>query len=857
MELSVGRTVRKNLQGSVLRLLPYVMVAVLFWVSGCNTVRFIPEGKFLLKKDPVVKGAKSVDTYYAIRTKANRRMLMGPKTFLYLYNIGKTIETDSSWLKARLMERENVRDYYYPFILKVLMKDIGEPPVLLDFESIRKDTINLRNLYFANGFFNPNIRVTIKDTTYRQNNPFYIPKAKIIYNINEGPPSVLDSLHFQIQDKTIASLYQDTIFASSLLKKGENYNHDKMSAERERIAGILRNKGYFNFSPGMITFLVDTTIECSSFGLSKSGLRNAKSDTIHCISITTVIKDTLIQYRIREVRDSLISSEATREDLFANFRTDSLSPTLREFLEIPAKVVRDTGIHLRFRVSRDLLRDINFDFIGRKIQLKEGELYSREKAIKTQRGLQSLTMFQYVTMTYAPNDSLKTIDVKITNKLSPRYQLKAGAESFTNVVNDNSTINSSFNISLGVNGSLRNRNTFSHSEQSEVSGAFLIGLYQANQDTDSARLRLLYEIRSKASIDYPRLITPFQKLNRKDFTMFNPKTTLSGSFRYESRREYQRITVGANYAYQWNYYAYSNRASSTLTPIALDVISVPSALMSEDFRKQIDSLPLLKRDFLPRFSSRIIYTFVHTDYMEKSNTPTHFLRLSLESGGMIPYFIDRITHGNQIDTSYKDHTLFNQTATPIDYGRFIKGTMEGKVFVPLWSTGQMVFRGFVGWSVRMKHTPVLPIQSRFFAGGTNGMRGWRSNLLGPGGSDVAYSNKNLPPGGDFMVEANAEFRFKVWSYVNMALFTDVGNVWMPNNTFAREVYGEKSTLKKENLLPGWDAGTGLRLDFSFLILRLDFAQQLFIPQYKTFFWNIDIENYTSTLNTSIGIGYPF
>ena len=134
-------------------------------MTSCDSIRFLPEGKYLLKKDPVVKGAKSVDTYYAIRTKSNRRMLMGPKTFLYFYNLGKIIETDSSFLKIVLLRRESIHSYYYHLALKVLMRDIGEPPALLNVESLKKDSVNLRNLYFSNGFFYPDIHYKI-DTIY-------------------------------------------------------------------------------------------------------------------------------------------------------------------------------------------------------------------------------------------------------------------------------------------------------------------------------------------------------------------------------------------------------------------------------------------------------------------------------------------------------------------------------------------------------------------------------------------------------------------------------------------------------------------------------------------------------------------
>lgn len=834
---------------------------------GCNTVQFVPEGKYLLQKEVAIKGNKALTSdqvYEAVRMRANRRMLRGPKTFLYMYNLGKIIEYDSTLFKKLLLRRDPIREYYYPLVIKSLTEDFGEAPVLIDVEAIKKDSINIRNLYFANGYFSPTITCET-DTPHRF---FQYQKMRLAFKIVENNPHKIGVLSDSIADPFVKSLYYQTLDKSTL-RINNNYNHADMDAERNRIAAQMRDNGFFNFSPNMVNFVVYIP-DTAAAKRNKYVPDGEYDQNATYLKIVTHISEKTIQYRIGVIKDSLISAffDDRKEDYFASFRTDTVAPDIR--VEIPTNRLEDTTLHLAFKVSANLLKEVNFDFIGQRIKLKEGEMFSRTKTQETQRDLQRLTMFQYVNMSYFPNDSTKTIDIKITNKLSPRFAQKIGAEVFTNVVNDQSNLNSGLNMSLGVNGSLRNRNTFSHSEQSEISLAGLVGLYRPRTGADSGQVKLLYEVRAKASIDFPRFITPSTRFNRKNFSMYNPTSSLLASVRLESRREYRRVTVGGNISYRWNHIPYKSLISSQFTPLALDIISVPENSLAPDFLQVLQRSPQLLRDFQPRFSSRTLYSYTHSDYMSNRAKPTFFLRGSFEEAGTIPYILDNLLGLTSLDTTtIADQSLYFDKKNPIFYARYFKLTGEGKYFIPLWKNGEIVLRGYIGTGLKWKNTLELPIQNRFYSGGTNSMRGWQSNLLGPG-LIPQDSNRIVPRGGDYALEMNAEFRFKMYSYFNLALFTDLGNTWFGYNSQLLALYptdAMKMVLIKpasepnrlSNFKLGWDVGIGLRADFTFLVFRVDLAQQVYLPQYQDFVWNINFEKDTRRLyrNLSVGIGYPF
>ena len=131
-----------------------------------------------------------------------------------------------------------------------------------------------------------------------------------------------------------------------------------------------------------------------------------------------------------------------------------------------------------------------------------------------------------------------------------------------------------------------------------------------------------------------------------------------------------------------------------------------------------------------------------------------------------------------------------------------------------------------------------------------------------GDTTFALTNQNLSllaPGGEFIFELNAEYRVDVWTYLEMAFFTDIGNVWFHDVERTREQLGVKSVIAPENIRLGWDVGIGFRLDFSFLILRIDLAQQLYDPGVERgcILGIKDIPPNEQHSQIHIGINYPF
>jgi outer membrane protein assembly factor BamA len=110
------------------------------------------------------------------------------------------------------------------------------------------------------------------------------------------------------------------------------------------------------------------------------------------------------------------------------------------------------------------------------------------------------------------------------------------------------------------------------------------------------------------------------------------------------------------------------------------------------------------------------------------------------------------------------------------------------------------------------------------------MRAWRLRRLGPG-STVKDFGQFPDRFGDVQLEFNTEYRFRLMTVagtkVESALFVDAGNVWFlkKNAGSADEVFNF-SRLGKDIAV---GAGTGLRLDFSFFLIRVDYAWKIKDP----------------------------
>ena len=157
-------------------------------------------------------------------------------------------------------------------------------------------------------------------------------------------------------------------------------------------------------------------------------------------------------------------------------------------------------------------------------------------------------------------------------------------------------------------------------------------------------------------------------------------------------------------------------------------------------------------------------------------------------------------------------------------------------------------------------TYTIPYDKYFFVGGSNSVRAWQPRRLGTGsyGTLKADGSRDYitEQPGELLLEGSLEYRFPVYSFIRGALFTDFGNVWTLQPDPARPGAEFKFDSFAKQFAVG--SGIGIRLDFTFLILRFDIATKVYDPTANVR-WAIRdaLRQTTNQTALNVGIGYPF
>lgn len=114
----------------------------------------------------------------------------------------------------------------------------------------------------------------------------------------------------------------------------------------------------------------------------------------------------------------------------------------------------------------------------------------------------------------------------------------------------------------------------------------------------------------------------------------------------------------------------------------------------------------------------------------------------------------------------------------------------------------LAFRLMAGGISSADSSGFIPVEDRFYSGGSNSIRGWNRSELGP------KRESGTPLGGKSIFESNVEIRYPVVWRLSLVAFFEAGNVW------------EKSWLYDFNDL-GYTAGSGLRIETPIGPVRFD------------------------------------
>ena len=794
------------------KILAYVVVALMAIVAiGCNVTRSLSDGEYLVanvkfeedKSTPrdqrITEDNDGLDVY--VRQTPNKRFL-GFNFYVWVYQKANP-EKDNWWNNFK--------------------RKIGEEPVILNKELTEKSINNLETYLRTKGYFHSDVTYDL-DTMRRPH------RVDVTYKILQGEPTRINSLNYEFRDSSLRNI----ILADSagcLLKHGDVLDITLLDAERERIASYLNNRGYFDFTVNNISYDVDT------LGHPYSA------------DVQMVVRPTLKDYDLRGM-------PVWEDNAIYRLRNINVYPTYDPMLRSTMGFTSSALIDTTYRGGLTIIRDLNArpqlrnSVLRRIIPLYPNYIYSSEQVTKTYNELMALGYFRNAKVDFTRvqgDDSFVTFmdvegddDVELTTtrerfldcNIYGTPQLKQSMK----VEVEASSTSTFYGLSATVGYS--NRNVFRGAEAFDISARFGFEFMYARD----VKKRSAHELGITAGLSFPRILAPFTV--RPGISISQPRTRLELAFDYQDRPYYERNIFTTRWAYSWKG---GERSSFIFRPVDINWIDVKS--VDEAFLADIDN-KYLRTSFESQLTAGLSASYTYNTQRSDMDRDATIVRANLETAGNLIQGLEMLFSHHAPGKDYYE-------ILGVRYSQYLRAELSVSQRIDLGHNMALAGRlyGGVGVTYGNSHDRSIPFDRMFYCGGANSMRGWVPRTLGPGNSLAVHGTKYPAQVGDLRLEANAEFRFPVWWIFHGAVFLDAGNVWYLRDTEdsnPEEVFHLDSFYKQL----GFNTGLGLRIDATFVILRIDLGVQLHNPgRPEGERWIHDFKWKNMALN--FGVGYPF
>lgn len=822
----------------------FFLLAVFF--ASCNSTKHVAEGSFMLKENVIfidsVKSKSSNLEKYVLQ-KPNSHVI-GLPLGLYFYNLGNPDKpkTPSKWAE------ENPRSYN--FIKKIFSEKQSiayarsfinlnnwflknEKPQILSSIKAKKTANNLWAYYKTQGFFKSEVDTIIKRNSNK--------KAVVEYHITKGKPTLLDTIKVTIKSPVLDSIYKNSQ-RESLLISGNQYNDQTFRNEASQVVKLFRNNGVFHFSEAALGFYVD------------SSRTDYKTNVDFLISANRLTEEngnyTEKPYKVHTIKEVAIITDysfSKKEDLIK----DTISYAGITFL------------------AHDQLK-YNPKYLSQSIFLKPGEVYKDTLLNLTRNHLNSLQNFKSTNLKFTQL-SETTGDLRMDIFLTPLEKYTLGLE--TEITHSNIR-----NIGSSAKFSVVNRNAFKGAELLKVS---LLGSWFNSNNGPG------WELGADLSVEIPRFLAPFNlaKFVPKEMS---PRTMVSLGSSFQKNIGLDRQTFTFDTDFKWQFNSKKTIQLEVLNTQYVKNLNVSSFfnIYSSEFTKLNDialiypgtNNPLPTDETKYSETLNFISTVANDAAFQISNPTEYNTVLNIQnrfnivtSDFLIPVIAYSFTYNNQSDFKDKNFSFFKirvsnsgnimgllsnnrninnkKTFLQIPLAQYFKTDIEYKKFWEVGNNAVFGVRTFLGAIITYDNSDIPFIKS-YFAGGSNDIRAWQTYELGPGRRNTGLEYNT----GSLKFLTSAEYRFDMFSKLKGALFVDAGNIWdISGSSFVDDESKFKNLSSLKNIAVG--SGFGARLDFNFLIVRLDVGFKTYEPYLNDTKW---FRNYNfANAVYNIGINYPF
>lgn len=460
------------------------------------------------------------------------------------------------------------------------------------------------------------------------------------------------------------------------------------------------------------------------------------------------------------------------------------------------------------------------------IKIKGGQKFSQKKINQSTEILNNIGIFSNLYYTYVvdPNDS---------------SQLKA----VLNLVPANAT-NVSFNINgnfktagyLGPSISVKTSqlNAFGKAENfsSEVDAYydFPMGLYR-NRISNSSGFSI------KNTVKAPLLNSKIRFPTTPNSIPFH---FASINLEYNNRINFFKIvSLNALYGMTWKSSKYMNHRIDWINTTYSSIIDA-----TPRFDDLVVKDPFLRSSLINQFIFGSSYTFTYDKRKKTQNLEGFYFQGQIELAGNLIMLAS---------SALKKNPLGSQKIFNVPFAQFGLLNYDVRYYKKIGKLGLLAFRHIGGFGAPYGNSTRMPYIRQFFIGGTNSLRPINARTVGPG-RYLEFEKGEVNQVGDIKLEMNIEYRIRLGSRLNAAIWSDMGNIWLLHEDVERPNSGIRwNKIIQDSYLT---AGVGLRLDLKFIVLRYDYGALVYAPIFadgSKWIW----QNKLPLWGGVIGFGYPF
>lgn len=623
-------------------------------------------------------------------------------------------------------------------------------------------------------------------------------KVKLTYIIDEKIPYKLGNYEVIIPNEDATRIIEKRI---NIPERGIIFDIDVLNEERTRIATRLRNQGYYNFQKELLYISADSTVGDYNID-AKLSLQPQFANNDSALNIIFT-KKTVEEVTIIAIKDAALNT---------NLQAMNLDTVYVEGFRVIYDPENET-----FR-PRTLIS---------KTYIQPNSVYNERLVDRTYSQMTSLNAVKYVNITFNENANGNINALVLVTQDKPNSISLDGE--FTYSSGD-----------LGVGGGIgyKNNNIFNGAEILSIG---IDGGYEAlgGNLTD---IQSSTDIGGEVSLTFPHLLIPSRK---EYYRRMIGSTVISTSVNFQQRPEYDRNIANAGIKYNWTW----KRINFTYNLVDISYIYLPR--MSEAFEElYMQPTSSIRFSYEDQF---IMQMGLGVSYSSKRNYSIlgnyYTIRASVKSAGNLLYGLSNLF--NQEKNEDGSYELFN-----ISYSQYAKADFDYAYNMVFSEKSRLVFHTALGVGVPYCNASILPFEERYYSGGANSMRGWSARTLGPGNFyNSSGSIDYMKQSGDIKLDLNLEARFKLIWKLETAFFVDAGNIWTIQDYEEQPTgYFQWGEFYKQIAC---SYGMGLRLDFSFFVIRVDFGIKLYDPGQANISdrWRTNLT--ADDFAFHFAVGYPF